>query len=104
MSSVHIVAFYISSMVLFEVDILIEKMCDRIYTKWLSIQNVHAAINALTGIVNIHATSKSFVTPHLTAARRFTAPVPMILPVITCVVLTGTFSISVMKRVSDPAV
>jgi len=34
----------------------------------------------LTGIVSIHATIIFFVTPHLTAERRFVAPTPMIEP------------------------
>ena len=42
--------------------------------------------------------------PQRTAETRFTAPTPMMAPVIVCVVLTGIFRISVMKSVSAPAV
>lgn len=59
---------------------------------------------ALTGMVSSQAVSSSSVTPQRTAESLFTDPTPMMLPVITCVVLTGIFISSVRKRVSEPAV
>ena len=61
-------------------------------------------MTALTGMVSIHAQRRLIVTPHLTADNLFVAPTPMIDPVMVCVVDTGILSISVMNRVSAPAV
>ena len=47
------------------------------------------ALIAENGIVKTHAHKIFFATPHLTADNPFTAPTPMIEPVIVCVVLTG---------------
>ena len=41
------------------------------------------------GMVNIHAQMILPATPHFTALRRRREPMPMIAPVIVCVVLTG---------------
>src|SRR5574344_586408 len=59
---------------------------------------------ALMGIVKTHAQSRLTVTPQRTAESRLTAPTPMILPLMTCVVLTGTLRTSVIKSVIAPAV
>ena len=56
------------------------------------------------GIVIIHAIIRSSVTPQRTAERRLIEPTPMMLPEITCVVLTGTPKCCVMKSVIAPAV
>lgn len=59
---------------------------------------------ALTGIVNNQATNSFFVTPHRTADKRFTAPTPIIDPVMVCVVLTGMCNASDKYKVNAPAV
>ena len=41
-----------------------------------------AAINALTGMVKIHAINSFCVTPQRTADKRFTDPTPIMAPVI----------------------
>jgi hypothetical protein len=51
--------------------------------------NIPALIKAEIGIVSIHAQKIFLVTPHLTAEAPFTAPTPIIEPVIVWVVLTG---------------
>ena len=63
-----------------------------------------AARAAETGIVKTQAQIKLTVIPQRTAETRFVKPVPIIDPVIVCVVLTGTFKCSVKYNVSAPAV
>ena len=54
------------------------------------------------GIVSTHAQRIFFATPHLTADKPFTAPTPIIEPVIVCVVLTGIPKI-VAPMIVNPA-
>ena len=70
----------------------------------MNIKYTSPAINALTGIVNIHAQSRLRVTPQRTADKRLVAPTPIIDPVIVCVLLTGIFSPAVRNSVIAPAV
>ena len=61
-------------------------------------------MTADTGMVKIHAQSKLIVTPQRTAEILFVIPTPMILPVIVCVVETGTPKCSVKYNVIAPDV
>ena len=56
-----------------------------------------------TGMVNIQAHKRLIVTPHLTAVSLRGNPVPIIAPVMVCVVLTGIPKASVAKRSVAPA-
>ena len=62
------------------------------------------AINILTGIVRTHAHNNLAPTPHLTAETLLVIPVPIIAPVIVCVVLTGIPKASVPKSRIAPDV
>ena len=62
------------------------------------------ASTAVTGMVRIHATIKSFVTPHLTAETLLLTPTPMIAPVLVWVVLAGIPKAPVPKSVIAPEV
>jgi len=66
--------------------------------------NIKAANPALTGIVSIQAIINLRVTPHRTAERRFTAPTPIMAPVMVWGVLTGIFKSSERYNVIAPAV
>ena len=56
------------------------------------------------GMVIIHAHSNLRVTPHRTADTLLRIPVPMMDPVIVCVVLTGIPICAVENKVIAPAV
>src|SRR5438552_4723435 len=58
---------------------------------------------AEAGIVRIHAHTICRATPQRTADSRFTAPTPVMAPVIVCVVLTGMPRLVAVKRVIAPA-
>ena len=62
--------------------------------------NIPALIKAEIGIVSIHAQKIFLVTPHLTAEAPFTAPTPIIEPVIVWVVLTGMPAAAVANSVT----
>ena len=64
----------------------------------------NAAIAMETGMVRIHAYKRLMETPHFTAVTRRVMPVPIIAPVMVCVVLTGIPKASVKNNSMAPAV
>lgn len=60
-------------------------------------------MRAETGMVMTHAVMRSRLTPQRTALRRLTAPTPIMLPLMTCVVETGIPKFCVTKSVMAPA-
>ena len=66
-------------------------------------QKVSPAAAAEAGIVMIQAHTMRRATPQRTADKRWTAPTPIIAPVIVCVVLTGIPARAVPNRVKAPA-
>ena len=66
-------------------------------------QKVSPAAVAEAGIVIIQAHTMRRATPQRTADKRWTAPTPIIAPVMVCVVLTGMPARAVPQRVIAPA-